>query len=114
MIGKTENSNGPNISGIDNLSPSREYLTSALKRWQRKVGYFSMLAAFPAILTSQVQEAHSNAAETDVFVPDTRQSRQSGTGINRNHRRPEFLRRQSEYRLPHQKSQYNILAAFLP
>lgn len=97
------------ILGNDQPFLNRTHLTAMLRRWRRKLGYYSIYAALPAMIGSSPQEARS---EEPAIVPDVRASA-AGAGIfarnlGQSCSTPEILRRRSEYRLPGQRGEYNI------
>ena len=109
MKTKIADSKRLNIIGNGDLSSNREILTAMLKTWRQKLGYFSMFAAFPAILTSFAQEAQAgeeNKPESSVAGQNVRLLER----LNKSCSKPELLRRQSNYLLPYQKSKYNIVS----
>ena len=57
------NSRRLNILGNEDRSSDREIFTALPKQWRQKLGYCSIIAAVPAILASQVQEARSQGAK---------------------------------------------------
>ena len=98
------------IFGNGASSSKREILTAILKQWQKKLGCYSMLAALPATLASLVQE--NQASETT--KPETSIAVETAKGLERldkNRINYDLLRRQSNFLLPHQRSQYsNIIS----
>ncbi len=97
------------IPGNGDRSSDRETLTAMLKQWRQKLGYCSIFAAVPAILASNLQAARSaEAKEPEASV--------AGRGarllerLNISGSNPALRKRQSEYRLPHQKGSFDMLA----
>lgn len=82
----------------------------AVCSWQRKIGYFSLFAGVTAILGSQTQDI--SAAETEKAVPPRIQAKAAELLKKINGgtcSAPELLKRQSEYRLPGQKGNFNMV-----
>ena len=81
-----------------------------LKQWRQKLGYCSIFAAVPAMLASHVPEARSDEAKK------TRSERRR-TGprlierLKTSCSNPALLKRQSQFRLPHQKGSFGLVAA---
>jgi len=80
------------------------------KDWRHKLGHYSMFAAVPAMVVSHLPEMVSEAAtKTDEHVAkqDVKDPRRlSSAGRSRS-----LLKRQSMFRLPHQRGNFSILAA---
>lgn len=92
----------------DDSSSDREIFAAILRRWRQTLGYCSILAAVPAILASHVSEAHSDAAtkpEANVAEATRRRLKRLKLSFGN----PALLKRQSEYRLPHQHSNFDTL-----
>ncbi|MGI9065231.1 MAG: hypothetical protein ACR2HX_02345, partial [Pyrinomonadaceae bacterium] len=92
----------------DDRSSDREIFAAILRRWRQTLGYCSILAAVPAILASHVSEAHSDAAtkpEANVAEATRRRLKRLKMSFGN----PALLKRQSEYRLPHQHSNFDVL-----
>ncbi|MEO8074128.1 MAG: VCBS repeat-containing protein [Acidobacteriota bacterium] len=107
---KTKNSEHQNILGNVNLSSNRGIITAFLKQFRQKLGYYSIFAAIPVILTSFVQDAKSEETkkpEISVAGQTTRLLKK----LDKSRSNPELLRRQSSFLLPHQKGKYNIISA---
>ena len=100
--------NGP---GNDDLSSNRDSSTATLKQWRQRLGFYSILAAFPAMLISDVQKARAEEATTPAVSVAGRGTRLLER-LNRSSSTPALLKRQSKFRLPHQKGSFDILAAF--
>src|SRR5262245_37324638 len=86
----------------------QEIFSSLLKRWQKRFGYLSVFAAVPAIVASQLHvtrtvKAHPGA-ETNTGKP------QSPRKLNMSFSSRSLLKRQSEFRLPHQNASEGSLA----
>ena len=111
MKSKTENLKRLDIPGDGDLSSDRDVLTEMLKRCRQKLGYCSVFVAVPAILASHVQQARSNESKkTEVSVAG-RGARAIET-MNMSSSNRALLKRQSAFRLPHQKGSFNMLAPF--
>jgi len=99
-----------NILGNSNLLSNREILTAMLKQWRQKLGYYSIFAALPAIMTSFAQDTQAEEAKKPEMLP----AGQPASLLQRRDKslnKPEFLRRQSNYFLPHQKEKNNFISA---
>lgn len=96
------------ILGNGDCSSDQEILTAILKRWRQRLGYCSIFAAVPAILASHIVEARSDEAKRPGPSVAVRTARRLGRPqlgfINRS-----LLKRQSAFRLPHQKSNFDML-----
>lgn len=93
------------------LSLDREHLAELLRQWRQKLGYLSVIAACPAILGTSAQGAISDETKKpDVSVAGRIPKRLER--LNNNCSKPEFLRRQRNYFLPHQRNKYNVVSAF--
>jgi uncharacterized protein (DUF2141 family) len=112
MKAKIANSKCLNILGDNDLLSNREILTAMLKQFRQKLGYYSIFAALPAILTSFAQEAQADEAKkTEVSVAG--ETAKPLVGLNNSRRTPEFLQRQSNFVLPHQTGKYNNIISAL-
>jgi hypothetical protein len=102
------NSRRLDILGNADCSSDREILAATLQRWRQKLGYCSIFATVPAILASHISEAHSNETKRPEASVAGRSvkllERWNMSGSN-----PALLKRQSEYLLPHQKSNFDLL-----
>lgn len=98
------------ILGIKAASPVPTVGVADFDRWRRGLGYLSMFAGVAAIFTSQTSEAA--AKETERAIPP-RIAKQASELVSQLKKgacsKPELLRRQSEYRLPGQKNEFNML-----
>ncbi|MCA1622542.1 MAG: hypothetical protein LC778_01860 [Acidobacteria bacterium] len=112
MKAKIANSKRLNILGNSDLSSNREILIAFLKQFRQKLGYFTMFAAFPAILTSQAQaERGEEAKKPEVSVAG--ETAKPLVRLNNSRRIPELLQRQSSFLLPHQAGKYNNIISAL-
>jgi hypothetical protein len=110
MNAKIANSRRLNILGNGDLSSNREILAAMLRQWRQKFGYYSIFAAFPAMLVSNAQDAWADEAKK----PEASVAGQSAKfleRLNKSCSKPPLLKRQSEYRLPHQKGSFDWLIA---
>ncbi len=89
-----------------------ESLNEMLKQWRQKMRCFSFLAVLPTLLGSTVQAERSDGRETAPPVPTPGNAASSRAGLGRHFSRPDFLRRQTNYLLPHQRGNPNIANAF--
>src|SRR5207244_10260344 len=97
--------NGP---GNDDLSSNRDSSTAALKQWRQRLGYCALLAALPALLVSDAQKARAEEATTPAVSVAGRGTRLLER-LNRSSSTPALLKRQSRFRLPHQKGSFDML-----
>lgn len=107
---KTKLTNWKRLDILGNSDSDREVLTSLLKQWRQRLGYCSVFAAIPALLSSQVTGARSQETiKTEANVP----GRGAGffKSLNRGCSNPALLKRQSEFRLPHQNGNFAALVA---
>ena len=109
MKTKITNSKRLNILENGDLSSNREILTAMLKLWRQKLGYYSMFAALPTILTSLAPEAQAEEARKPEVSVAGRTARLLER-LNKSCSTPELLRRQSNYLLPYQESKYSIIS----
>ena len=109
MKARQENLKSVDILGNGKCSSDREILTAVLKRWRKRLGYFSVFAAAPALLVSQVQEAHSD----EVKRPEASVAGLGARGLLKmlatNTSDRELLKRQSEFRLPGYKGNFAMV-----
>ncbi len=109
---KTRDSKHQNILGNVDFSSNREILTAFLKQFRQKLGYYSIFAAIPAILTSFGQEARAEETkkpEVSVVGQTTRLLER----LDKSRSSPELLRRQSSFLLPHQRGKNNIISQLI-
>ena len=86
----------------------REIFNSVMKRWRQRIGYCSLFAAVSAALTGSLAEARSEPSKiADARVGQDGPRRQNLNTLFRNR---SLLKRQSEFRLPHQNT--SLLPAF--
>jgi hypothetical protein len=111
MKAKTAYSMGLDVLGNRKSRSNRELVTAALNSWRQKLVYFSMFAALPGILALEQQEARAeevNSSEPTVPGKNVKIVKAS----NGRHLSPEFLKRQSRYRLPHQPGSFDMVSTF--
>jgi len=100
MKNNIPNSSRLNVVGNQPKS-DQEIFSSVLKHWQRKLGYCSMVAAVPAVLASNLpvsQSAETKKPQARVIGREPRNLAK----LNLNPSNRALLKRQSEFRLPHQ------------
>ncbi len=106
---KIKDSKHQNILGNVDLSSNRGILTAFLKQFRQKLGYYSIFAAIPAIFTSFGQEARADETKKpEVSVAG--QNVRLFEKLNKSCGKPNLLRSQSSFRLPHQKSEFDIIS----
>lgn len=107
---KNVNLGRSDLLGRPATSPPPDLGRADVENWQRGLGYLSMFAGAAAIVLTQPSGAV--AAEKDRAIPP-RVARQAAELMKKlgsgSCSKPELLRRQSEYRLPTQKTQFNML-----
>ena len=97
-------------SSSTDCSAAAELLTASLRKWGRKLGYCSVFAAAIPALATQVSEAQSE----EVKRPQANVNKRSARffeSLKPSCSNPALLKRQSEFRLPHQKSSFAMLTA---
>jgi len=99
------------IFGTGNPPSAREVFAAVLKQWRKRLGYFSIFAAAPALLVSHVQEAHSD----EVKGPEKSDPGHGARGLlnllTKNTSNRALLNRQSGFRLPHQNGNFAVLSS---
>jgi hypothetical protein len=79
------------------------------KQWRQKFGYYSIFAAVPAILASHVSAARSDeATKPEAIVAELAARVPENLTVSCSN--PALLKRQSGFRLPHQKDSFSMLA----
>jgi hypothetical protein len=109
MKAQTANSPRLDILGNGNLSLHRETLATLLRQCRQKLGYCSMLAAVPAMLTSNISEARSEKAERPTASVAERTARRLAR-LRTSLTNPALLKRQSSFLLPHQQGNSTMVA----
>jgi hypothetical protein len=110
MKNKIANSRRLDILGNGDCSSDRESPTAMRNRWRQKLGYCSIFAAVPTILAAQLSEARPDEAkkpEASVAELGARRLPRPNMSFSN----PALLKRQSEFRLPHQNGSFDMLAA---
>ena len=110
MKTKTRESKRTDILGNGNRHSDRAVLSAVLKRWRQRLRYFSIFAAMPAILASQVADARSD----DIKKPEPNSAGKAARffrRLNLSVSNRQLLRRQSGFLLPHQNNNFALLAA---
>lgn len=106
----TANLKGQESLGNGNRSSDQEILNRTLKRWRHGLGYASILATIPSLVISQVPGVLADETkQQEVNVADRTAKlaqRASVRGSN-----PGLLKRQSAFRLPHQKGNFAVQTA---
>ena len=110
MKAKTANPRRLNILGSVDWLSDREIFTATLKRWRQTLGYCSIFAAVPALLASQVEGARSDEAKQPEASVAAGRGARFLERLNKNFSNPKLLKRQSKFRLPHQKGSFDLLA----
>ena len=103
-----------NQSRIDILGTGirsdQEIFSSVLRRWGQKLAYCSIFAAVPTVLATHLAEARSDEPSTpEPNVAEGEARLREKLSLNRSN--PALLKRQSEFRLPHQKGKFSLLTA---
>ena len=111
MKTKIADSRRLNILGNGDTSPAHEIGAVALKLWRRRLGYFSLFAGAASIFTAESREVWAREVTEDNLPPRIAKKAKIVSELNANCSKPEFLRRQSEYRLPHQKGGFDMVVA---
>jgi hypothetical protein len=99
------------ILGDGSRLSAGEVLATLLKQWRKRLGYFSVFAAAPALLVSQVQEA---PADDDTKRPEATAADRAARffkKLNLNGNNRQLFRRQSGFLLPHQRNNFALLTA---
>jgi len=99
---KTETTNSRRVDILrTSLMSDQEIFSSVLKRWQQRFGYWSVFAAVPAVLISQLHvtpAVDGKQSEVQITGLDARPTRK--LSVNESTR--SLLKRQSQFRLPSQ------------
>ena len=102
---KTETTNSRRLDVVGNDRKSdQEIFNSVLKRWQQRFGYWSIFAAVPAMVISQVQSARTGEAKPEAASVAGRTLRPTER-LKTSYSNRALLKRQSQFRLPHQKDE---------
>ena len=109
MKARLENLKSVDILGNGNGPSAREVLGTLLKQWRKRLGYFSIFAAAPAILVWQVREAPADDTKRPEATAADRAAR-FFKRLNLNANNQQLLRRQSGFLLPHQRNNFAMVA----
>ena len=113
----TANSKDLDLVGNRIQASAQETLAATLKRWRRTLAYCSIFSSVPAVLASQVLSADAPKKQqtrfNEVNRAETTLARRSARvqWLNRSFSKPALLKRQSEFRLPHQENKFDLVAA---
>lgn len=80
------------------------------KQWQQRLGYCSIFAAVPAVIATQVQATSSDEPKEPAAIFADRSATRQNLRFGR--RNSALLKRQSEFRLPHQEKRADAPATF--
>ena len=89
------------------IKSDQEIFSSVLKRWGQKIAYCSIFAVVPAALATHLAEARSDESRKPEPNVAGAEARREKLSLNRSN--PLLLKRQSQFRLPHQKGRFNLL-----
>src|SRR5580765_7949879 len=106
MKGNIPHSSRLNIVGNQPRS-DQEVFNSVLKHWRQKLGYCSIVAAVPAVLASNLPVLHSAETKKPQARVIGREARNQAQ-LNLNPSNRALLKRQSEFRLPHQSDDVGL------
>ena len=106
MKNKTSHSRR-DVLGNGQCPSDQEIFNSVLRRWGQRLGYCSIFAAVPAVVASQLPVSHS--AELKAGAIGTVRGPRLLDRLTLNSNKRALLKRQSEFRLPHQKGSSDIL-----
>lgn len=93
------------FSGPQNTSPTNNLGKTHVDSWRRSLGYFSVFVGVSTIVAAQAAQVAAKDSETRVPKRVSDLAKKIGAACSK----PELLRRQSEYRLPNQKAEFNML-----
>src|SRR5437773_11263386 len=99
MKATTANLSQMNTPGNGDLSSKRESLTAVLKHCRQKLGYYSIFAALPGMLGSDVQTARVEEATRPAASVARRRAR-SIARLNPSRTNSALVKPQSQFRLP--------------
>src|SRR4030095_10672637 len=97
MQTKTTETSRIDILGNGNRRSDRAVLSAVLKQWRKRLGYFSIFAGAPALLVSQVQEAHSDEVKGPKKSVAGHGARELLDLLAKNTSNRALLKRQSEF-----------------
>lgn len=110
MRTKSSSLKRPDILGNGDCSSHRGIFNAIGKQWRRRLSYLSIFATVPALLVSHVEGARSDDAEKPA-VSDAGQRARLREKMNVSGSNPRLLKRQSEFRLPHQNGSFDVATA---
>ncbi len=99
-----------NILSSGDLSPTQQIVAALLKKWRQKLGYFSIFAGAASVFAAQPRDVWAREVNGNDLPPRIAKKAKIVAELNANCTKPELLRRQSEYRLPHQKGSFDMVA----
>src|SRR5690242_2937930 len=92
------------------LVSDQELVSTRPKQSRNRFGYYSMIAAVPAMVVSHIPEALP-ASSTQIEPSVAEQNRRLPRKQKLSGSPPALLKRQSAFRLPHQRDSFSMLAA---
>lgn len=107
-INPTQTNIATAVLGSDTSSRGQDLLTDAFRLWRKRVGYYSTFVALPAIASYQAQASLVDRAVSPE-APRSRPTEMLRGRLLTSCAKPAFLKRQSEYRLPHQRGRFDIV-----
>lgn len=110
---KTNNANNRflGIHQIDDSQTERQALPTLLRHWYQRLGYCSILMAASSLTMSHVERAMANETNRPRAKSVDDNDRSYGRP-KKGWRKPELLRRQSEYRLPQHQGNVDLIQEF--
>lgn len=100
---------GSEILGRTAGCPARDVGQAEIETWKRRLGYVTMFAGVSALFASQPSEAAAEKKGAAVAPGVAQRANEIVKQLNAKCSKPELLRRQSEYRLPSQAGEFNML-----
>ena len=110
MKTSTANLKRQDILGNGDRSSNQETLTAIVKQWSHKLGVCSIFATVPAMLLSDIPKARAEEPEKPEVSIAGRTAR-FRERLTENSSNAQLLKRQSKFRLPHQKGNSAMLPA---
>ncbi|MFZ0062082.1 MAG: hypothetical protein WAL47_08605, partial [Pyrinomonadaceae bacterium] len=109
MEHKLQNSKRLDILG-NGIRSDQEIFSSVLKKWGQRLAYCSIFAAVPTVLATHLAEARPDESRNrEPNVAEGKARLREKLSLHRSN--PALLKRQSEFRLPHQKGKFSLLTA---
>lgn len=103
----------PDILGRRTASAVQAVGNTDLENWRRRLGYFSLFAGVATVCASQAQNVFADESKKGVPPRVAKRAAELLKNLNTaSCSKPELLRRQSEYRLPGQKGEFNMVELF--